>query len=563
MPEENSSAPRRAAEWLLQRALRFWPHESGKWGRALAAELPSVENPWDAFRWAMGGLMLLIREWLRHALGSWKRPIGVPAGGPLESQWQNAPRVPRTPRIVTAMLLLACVGMLLVPEVREALGSVVGAWRNFASERYLPIQPAIEHLRKEASRTQDPQLLALTALLSEDSKERFALADTAVRLDPSLTWISFELHHDTTTDEDARLEAVKRLQKWDPDNAVAWLASADLTFDQVRDAWIKAGHGYDVSRAQQQLEQNPAWMASMDRAFDAPRYDAYSGRVFDLYRTVAERHKVREPEIVLDLLITSAIPNLQALRMYSTAQFDRAAIAERAGNRAEAARLCWRVAVFGEEMRGSGHTEIERLIGVVLQKDSYEKLQPLLNTAANADEVSLIRHELQTMEASVNQLRYDDPGARGLWFGRKWTSLVLHALAVFGLLLAVAMAFAFGFFVFKQRNVEAKGGGASLSCLIIDYGPVLLVLTLAALAATYYPVARTYDLYLSAQGGISDFRGLVDSLTVPYAVEELLSGGGIDVASQFWLATTGVLFLIAVYILFRGKLGRREAEKQA
>ena len=298
----------------------------------------------------------------------------------------------------------------------------------------------------------------------------------------------------------------------------------------------------------------------MDRAFDAPRYDAYSGRVFDPYRTVAERYKVREPEIVLDLLITSAIPNLQALRMYSTAQFDRAAIAERAGNRAEAARLYWRVAVFGEKWdRATRNRTSHRGRASEIP---YEKLQRLLQTAANADE-ALIRHELQTMEASVNQLRYDDPGARGLWFGRKWTSLVLHALAVFGLLLAVAMAFAFGFFVFKQRNVEAKGGGASLSCLIIDYGPVLLVLTLAALAATYYPVARTYDLYLSAQGGISDFRGLVDSLTIPYAVEELLSGGGIDVASQFWLATTGVLFLIAVYILFRGKLGRREAEKQA
>ena len=80
MPEENPSVPRRAAEWLLRRAVGFWPHESGKWGRALAAELPSTAGAWEAIRWTMGGLMVLMREWMRHAMGSWKRPIGVPAG---------------------------------------------------------------------------------------------------------------------------------------------------------------------------------------------------------------------------------------------------------------------------------------------------------------------------------------------------------------------------------------------------------------------------------------------------------------------------------------------------
>ncbi len=193
MPEENSSAPRRAAEWLLQRALRFWPHESGKWGRALAAELPSVENPWDAFRWAMGGLMLLIREWLRHALGSWKRPIGVPAGGPLESEWKNSPRVPRTPRIVTAMLLLACAGMLLVPEVREAFRACgCGAWRNSVAGRSISTdQRRSETCERRPAERSDPQLLALAACFPRTTRR-----DCACRDEPcgrsSLTWILFE-----------------------------------------------------------------------------------------------------------------------------------------------------------------------------------------------------------------------------------------------------------------------------------------------------------------------------------------------------------------------------------
>jgi hypothetical protein len=464
--------------------------------------------------------------------------------------WRNAPRVPRTPRLVTALLLVAAVGILLAPEVREAVGSVVGAWREFASQRYLPIPSSIKHFRKEASRTRDPQLLAFTAMLSEDRKERRVLADRAVGIDPSLTWIYFEIYRDSTADEGAGLEAAKRLQKWDPDNAVAWLAIADAVFAETRNASVKEGHGYDISWAQQQLEQNSAWMEAMDRAFDAPRYDAYTEHVFDLYRTVAERYKFREPATALNLFSMSAIPNLLDIRMYRTAQFDLAAVSERAGNRTEAARLYWRVAVFGEEMRGAGQTDIERLIGVALQKDSYGKLQPLLNKTTNVDEASLIRHELQTMDASVNQLRFD----QGLWFGKMWTSLVLHTLTALAFLLAVTIVFAFCLFLFKQRKPHAKGGG--ISCLIIDYCPVLLVLTLAALAATYYPVSRTYDLYLSTQRSLSDFRGLLDSLEVPYAIEELLHAARIDVAVQFWIATIGILSLIALYILFRGKLTR-------
>lgn len=553
MSDSKSNSTARLADRVLRGALRFWPRESGDWGRALAAELPSTAGSWEAIRWTMGGLMVLMREWLRRAVGSWKRPLGVPAGGPLEAEWKNAPRVPRTPRWVTALLLVASIGILLLPEVREAMGSVVDVWRAFASQRYyLAIPSSIGHFRKEASRTQDPQLLAFTAMLSEDQKERSELADKAVALDPSLTWIYFEVYRDSMADEVATLEAAKRLRKWDTDNAVAWLAAADAIFAEKRNASVKEGHGYDISWAQQQLEENPAWMEAMGRAFDAPRYDAYTGRVFDLYRTVAKRYKFRDPATALSLLSWSAIPNLLALRMYKTALFDRAAGLEREGNRMDAARLYWRVAVFGEEMRGAGRAEIEQLIGVALQKDAYGRLQPLLKASTNADEASLIRRELQTMEASVNQLRLSTPGWQGSWFG----SLILHVLAASALLLAVMIAFAFGLLL-KRAKPTAKGGG--ISCLIFDYCPVLLVFTLAALGAAYYPISRTFDLYLSAQGTISDFRGLLDSLEVPYAMEELLREGRIDFAVQFWIATIGILSLIAVYILFRDKFTRRRA----
>jgi len=502
--------------------------------------------------------MVLMREWMRHAMGSWRRPIGVPAEGSLEAEWKNALRVPRTPRWVTALLLVACLGMLLIPEVREAIGSVVEARRVFVSNRYLPTPESMEHFRKEAIRTQDPQLLALTALLSEDPKERFALAEKAAGLDPSLTWIYFEVHHESTANESASVDRVKRLQKWDQDNAVAWLASADVIFEQDRDLWIKGGHGYDLSMAQPQFEQNSAWMAAMERAFAAPRYDSYTGRVFELYRTVASRYKFREPVILLNLLTKSALPNLEAIMMYSKAELERAESLERDGNRAEAAGLYWRLAAFGEEMQGSAHTQIEQLIGVVVEKGAYERLQPLLRAAGNTDEAAIVQRGLETLKSA----REYNPGRWRLRFANSWTGLSLLILNVGVFICVAAMLFGFFFLYFGNTEGSAKASGLLLSSIIVDCCPVLLILVLAGLFAAYHPIAREYDVYLSTPQGVRDFEGLVHSLEVPYYALEVFPGGVLEAAVHFWTAMTGALFLIAAYVLFRGKLSRR-VEKQA
>ena len=56
--------------------VRVWPAESREWGQAFAAELPAVESATAATSWLIGGLMLLFREWLKHAWRALGRPIG-------------------------------------------------------------------------------------------------------------------------------------------------------------------------------------------------------------------------------------------------------------------------------------------------------------------------------------------------------------------------------------------------------------------------------------------------------------------------------------------------------
>src|SRR5215469_14625875 len=52
---------------------RALPDETKEWGRAFAAELPEIQTPFESLHWLIGGIMLLRRERLRHAVKSLAR----------------------------------------------------------------------------------------------------------------------------------------------------------------------------------------------------------------------------------------------------------------------------------------------------------------------------------------------------------------------------------------------------------------------------------------------------------------------------------------------------------
>jgi len=69
--------PFRLAHSSLQLALRFWPEESRDWGNALAQNSTKIEKPFEALRWAIGGLMLFSRASASHFLTWLKLPAGA------------------------------------------------------------------------------------------------------------------------------------------------------------------------------------------------------------------------------------------------------------------------------------------------------------------------------------------------------------------------------------------------------------------------------------------------------------------------------------------------------
>jgi hypothetical protein len=556
MPEENPSVPRRAAEWLLRRAVGFWPHESGKWGRALAAELPSTAGAWEAIRWTMGGLMVLMREWMRHAMGSWKRPIGVPAGGALESQWKNAPRAPRTPRWVTALLLLASICLLMTPDARQAIRTGLRAWRPYGGWR--EDTEFVAKLRKEASHHRDPQLLGLLALMSDDNNEKTRSAAEAVQADPSLTWIysMIRLNEQPCCMLHPLIEpGVVALQKWDPDNAVPRLLAADVVYEHAEKAWFETGGRGSFVFPEKVVEQNPKWLAAMDSAFKAPKYDSYAPKAFDLCRAVAARYDTHEPELTLQVMFRTWLWESRGqTRIYDGWLLEQGEAAERAGNLEAASAFYWRPAIFAEQVVSQDRDENENWALTYVERDSFQKLEPLLIKMRRTDENAIVQYRLASLQATIKATRWDGWFGSWRWYRDGWAGLAIRSLAiVIPLLAAAALVSLFIVLLRGRANVKSQGRGFATSCAAVDFCPVLLLIASASLFAAYHPIAVAYQRVISAPWQINTMGDLEYAASAPYGLPMALTEFYYSYfnAYHYWIAAIVALSMLALYILFR------------
>ena len=312
MSVNQNSPGHRLAAWLARGAARAWPEESRKWGMALEAELFEIQGPGASLRWAIGGVMLFTRAWWNHFLRSWNRPAGVPEGGPLAELAKNASRVPRTPRFVTA-LLLACFARQSF--LSRTCGAPLLRRPKPGGYQSQSLQQSAEfaHLRKEADRNQDPQLLAFMALLSEDANERARMANEAVRLDASLTWIYCYVHAEQGPWWPYSVPQVwiNRLQEWDPDNAMPRLLVAQEIHTRYENEWIKAGQR-SYFNPKPSLATGPCLADRDGFCFCALRNMTPTTRASsNLYRTVSFRYAIKDRMVALGIL--------QRLRLWGAA----------------------------------------------------------------------------------------------------------------------------------------------------------------------------------------------------------------------------------------------------
>jgi hypothetical protein len=235
---------------------------------ALVAELDETTNPLEAIRWSLGGIMFFTRSWFTSAWKWLKLPAGssLSNGGP-----QGSDFLPKRSRLFTVAILAVTGLLFLLPESREAFRTVRASWLGFVLTN--SDNRTLDELGTRAEKEKDASMLAFVALSTRDPKRSERLVEESVAIDPTLIWIyGAKIHRSDYYP--ARQEWLDRLCKADPGNAVPLLLAADAL------AELKLSPHYRLEDFEK-LKNDKQWMAVMERAYKAPRYDSYLQKHFE------------------------------------------------------------------------------------------------------------------------------------------------------------------------------------------------------------------------------------------------------------------------------------------
>jgi hypothetical protein len=384
----------RFAESFLQLMLRFWPEESRHWGQALAGELDEIEKPWQVLLWTLGGLMLFVRAFASYILNWLKRPAGSRLSTPSLPPGIASPILPKRSRLFTAAVLIATAALFFLPQSQEAVSTVRATWqghRLWHSDRR-----TLEKLAARAAKENDARTLAFVALTIAQPDYGMRLADKAVSLDPSLTWIYASRFY-RPDDVPLPPEWLARLHASDPDNAFINLSTADAIAQPRYMAMV--AHGTPPPQEiESALAGDPQWLAQMEAAFRAPRYNTYLRKHWELICYEWDRDLSLSPAIIGYGLWSHRIPNLQNLKTFTKIEIHRAQQALAAGHPDQAAGILQEVDTFANRMLEQAETDIERLVALTLSHLATQEFKNLYAATGRAHEASDASARLQEME---------------------------------------------------------------------------------------------------------------------------------------------------------------------
>ena len=327
----NSPLFRRFARWLLAGAVRHWPTETRAWGLAVAAELDETRDSWESLSWSLGGALLFLRS-LGGSVWAWLHlPVGVSL-----SDREPSSLGPKRSRLWTVATLTAAAAMLFLPPGREALNTFRSSWSGFVPSWFDVWQ--LDRLARRAEKQKDAGALAFAALGTDDPGRFLSWADRAVEIDPEYVWIYAGARTRWPQYAPEPAKRLERLEASDPDNAAPALLEASLLANS-RIAGLYERYSPREGEVQAMLESDPRWMALMNRAFSAPRYDSYLGRHARLTSAVWSREKNLSPSLVLAGLWGHPIPDLFLVRTFAAILLQRAEKSATAGDFSEAERL--------------------------------------------------------------------------------------------------------------------------------------------------------------------------------------------------------------------------------
>jgi hypothetical protein len=424
----------------------------------------------------------------------------------------------RQTRFMSMLFLVWSIAFFFVPEFRQGLQVPFFALNPAGDSGWLRHAGTIPAKRlaeaaQGAEQQRDAQTLAFAALHAPTVQESVRLADEAVAIDPSLTWVFISLilpaAEAKPNPPDAQALAV-RVEKWDPDNAFPYLYEAIAV--QLR-KHIKLAPVPDVF---DRLVKETEWSQAMQKAFSAPHYDTYAARRFELERTWLRQNHLDTPAIVLLSTSRYQIPNLLAIRTYSGLLVDKyGKEAEDAKHLPEALGYYWTAKHFAERMRLNSTWLIEKLIAVAIQTIADKRLIPALRNAGEAEAATTLEIEKDQAGQWIATQRGKDPLAQSANYN--WAALIVEIfaglVAIFGALTLLCLLY-----VNAKRwaRPESQGGVYPFLTVAENYMPVLLFLACAGLYLSYYPYAQNFHHYMTATGEFHDFEPLVYNIFPNY-----------------------------------------------
>ncbi len=367
-------------------------------------------------------------------------------------------------------------------------------------------QDQLQALAERAKQDRDAQSLAFAALHVAGDQDA-ALADQAVAIDPSLTWIYYGMAHRHLAADRKQpafaptlKEWTAKLQAFDPQNAVPYLLEAELLRDEAK----KFPDLYSPFTPEkgEAIRNQAAWLAAMEKAYSAPRYDSYVLRRFDLERKVLLANGWARPERLLVYVSVYPIPNLLNIRSYANYKVKYLAPqAEAQKHPEQALRLYYQTALFGQRMQVEGGTLIEQLIGGAVDRIAAEPLEAELRKAGQNDQAELVAFSYRRFRREHPESSRRDPFAS--YSNQLWAILLAHISALL-LVFFVGATLLCALYLNAKRwiRVEKRGRIFQFVTGAVNYLAVLVFVSSLTLFLVNVPYFTNFHYYMQATGEI-------------------------------------------------------------
>ena len=416
-------------------------------------------------------------------------------------------------RIISWVLFTLSLAFFFVQDFRWALKMPYVEWKN--SPDALEVPPGqLQALAERAKQSRDAESLAFVALHSS-LNEDVALANQAVALDPSVTWIYLHLAYKRRFSDQPWKSAAfaptlndwtVKLEAFDSQNAAPYLLEAEAIRDRTKS--FPEFHPPVPPDKGEAVSKQTAWVAAMEKAYSAPRYDSYNVRRFNLERKVLLANGWVSPEKVLLLAISAPIPNLLNVRSYANYKVHYLAPqAEAAKHHDEALRQLYSTALFGQRLQVEGGTLIEQLIGAAVDHIASEPLEAELKKAGQNDQAELVAFSYRRFRRDHPESSHRDPLASSS--NQLWAILAAHILALLVAFFGVATLLC-GLYLNAKRwiRVQKRGHIFQFVTGMVNYLAVLLFVSCAGLFLVCVPYATNLHYYMTAQGEMRNLEPL-------------------------------------------------------